>query len=125
MGPLSRLLDFLRDPHYGTPPVTLTGQRVRSKGEKIIADYLTRHNISYQYEAQAKTNDWFIFKKTISRPDFYLPQYDLYVEYWGLVDSINRRTKDRYTRTMRWKMAQYYKNNIHFVSIYPSKHLQP
>jgi hypothetical protein len=68
----------------------------------------------------ATTNDWFIFKSKISRPDFYLPQYNLFVEYWGLVDSPDARTRDNYIRTMRWKMAQYRKNNIRFVSIYPS-----
>lgn len=68
----------------------------------------------------ATTNDWFIFKSKISRPDFYLPQYNLYVEYWGLVDSPDMGTRDNYVRTMRWKMAQYRKNNIRFVSIYPS-----
>ena len=61
-----------------------------------------------------------IFKAKISRPDFYLPQYNLYVEYWGLVDSFDRGTRDSYIRSLRWKMAQYHKNNIPFVSIYPS-----
>jgi hypothetical protein len=121
MGFLSWLRDiFKAQEEYGTPSVTLTGQPVRSKGERVIADYLTRHNIAYQYEAQANTNDWWIFKSRISRPDFYLPQYNLFIEYWGLVDVPDRRTRDNYVRTMRWKMAQYHANNIQFVSIYPS-----
>ncbi len=121
MGFLSWLRDLFRAPEeYGKPSVTLTGQPVRSKGERIIGDYLTRHNIVYQYEAEATSNDWFIFRSRISRPDFYLPQYNLYVEYWGLVDSFDRGTRDSYVRSMRWKMAQYHKNNIQFVSIYPS-----
>ena len=66
---------------YGMPPVTLTGQPVRSKAERVIADYFTSHSIPYYYEAMATTNDWFIFKSKISRPDFYLPQYNLFVEY--------------------------------------------
>jgi hypothetical protein len=73
--------------HVHIPSVTLTGQQVRSRGEKIIANYLTYHGVSYYYEAQAMTNDWFIFKRQISRLDFFLPQYNLFVEYWGLVDS--------------------------------------
>src|SRR2546426_6343123 len=78
------------------------------------------HNIAYQYETEANTNDWWIFKSRISRPDFYLPQYNLYLEYWGLVDVPDRGTRDNYVRTMRWKMAQYHTNKIRFVSIYPS-----
>ncbi len=122
MGLLSWLNDLLQ-PHeeYGIPSVTLTGQPVRSKAERVIADYFTRHGIPYYYEAMATTNDWFNFKAKISRPDFYLPQYNLYVEYWGLVDSPDPGTRDNYIRTMRWKMAQY-RNNIiiRFVSICPS-----
>ena len=93
---------------------------MRSKGERLIADYFTRHNIEYQYEATAVTNDWFILKKKISRPDFYLPQYGLIVEFWGLVDLPDRSTRDSYIKSMRWKMAQYRENNIPFISIYPS-----
>ena len=85
MGLLSWLNDLF-EPHqeYGTPSVTLTGQHVRSNGERVTADYFTHHGIPYYYEAMATTNDWFIFKSKISRPDFYLPQYNLFVEYWGL-----------------------------------------
>jgi len=101
MGFLSWLRDLFKAPHeYGTPSLTLTGQPVKSKAEKIIADYLTRHNITYQYEAQAMTNNWLI-KHKISRPDFYLPQYNLIIEYRGLVDSLDRRTRERYIKSMR------------------------
>jgi len=120
LGFLSWLNDlFEGSEEYGTSSVTLTGQPVRSKGEKIIADYFTRHNIAYYYETTATAN-WFIFQTKISRPDFFLPQYNLFVEYWGLVDSPDARLRDDYIRSMRWKMAQYRKNNIRFVSIYPS-----
>ncbi len=88
MGLLSWLNDLFKPPQeYGIPSVTLTGAPVRSKGRELSPDYFTRHGIPYHYEAMATTNDWFIFRAKISRPDFYLPQYNLYVEYWGLVDS--------------------------------------
>jgi len=87
LGFLSWLNDlFGSSEEYGTPSVTLTGQSVRSRSEKMIADYLTRNSIAYSYEATAMTNDWFIFKSKISRPDFFLPQHKLVIEYWGLVD---------------------------------------
>lgn len=76
--------------------------------------------MAYEYESEAMTNDWFIFKSKISRPDFYLPQYNLYVEYWGLVDVPDWNTRNHYVKSMRWKMAQYRRNGIAFVSIYPS-----
>ena len=121
LGFLSWLNNLFEAPEqYGIPSVTLTGQQVRSRGEKIIADYLTYHGVAYYYEAQAMSNDWFIFKQKISRPDFFLPQYNLFVEYWGLVDSPDSGTRNDYVRTMRWKMAQYHRNSIRFLSIYPS-----
>lgn len=120
MGFLSWLSDLFESPEeYGVPSVTLTGQQVRSRGEKIIADYLTYHGIIYYYETQAMSNDW-IFSHKISKPDFYLPRYNLFIEYWGLVDSPDTRTRNDYIRTMKWKMKQYHLNNIRFVSIYPS-----
>ena len=120
MGFLSWILGSPRaSEDYGTQSVTLTGQPVRSKAERVIADYLTRHNLAYQYESEARTNYWLGLNSKIIRPDFYLPQYGIYVEYWGLVDSPNIRTKDNYIKSMKWKMAQYRNNNIPFVSIYP------
>ncbi len=61
----------------------------------MIADYLTRNSIAYSYEATAMTNDWFIFKSKISRPDFFLPQYKLVIEYWGLGRFSGRATTGR------------------------------
>src|SRR2546425_13185484 len=106
MGLLSWLNDlFGSHEEYGTPSVTLTGQPVRSKAERVIADYFTRHGIPYYYEAKATTNDWFIFKTKISRPDFFLPQYNLVVEYWDLVDSLDAGTRDTTSdqRAGRWR----------------------
>ncbi len=117
MGFLSWLDELFRsNEEYGTQSVTLTGQPVRSKAERVIADYFTHHGILYYYEAMATTNDWFIFKSKISRPDFYLPQYNLFVEYWGLVDSPDMGTRDNYIRTMRWKMVQYRKRSMSDMS---------
>ena len=103
---------------YGITSYTLKGEEVRSKAERIIADYLTEINVNYQYEAPALSNG-LVFRKQISHPDFYLPDYDVYVEYWGLVNADDKRTRSRYVKNMKWKMAQYHQNGIKFISIYP------
>ncbi len=54
---------------------TLKGEKVRSKSERDIADWLYRHNISYSYEPDINIAD-FDF-----RPDFHIPQADLYLEH--------------------------------------------
>jgi zinc ribbon protein len=121
MGWLRRLMEELTNPQpqYGTRSTTLTGEHVRSKAEQTIADYLTKQDIAYQYEKTAKTNT-LLFKENISRPDFFLPDYGVYIEYWGLLHADDSRLRKNYERTMKWKMAQYHKNNIKFVSIYPN-----
>lgn len=52
-----------------------------------------------------------------SVPDFCLPDYTVYVEYWGLVDANHEWKKEQYVRSMK-KMAIYYQNNIKFISLY-------
>lgn len=106
-----------RRPAYGAPAVTRRGEVVRSDSERRIADYFANNGIRYEYEKPAM-NRWGL--RRISRPDFYLPDYGVYVEYWGLVNLPNNSARNRYERTLRWKMAQYHKNGIKFLSLYPS-----
>ena len=54
---------------------TLRGEKVRSKSEQYIADWLFRHNIGYQYEPQINIKD-FGFK-----PDFYIEDANIYLEH--------------------------------------------
>ena len=54
-------------------------------------------------------------------PDFYLPDYGIYVEYWGLAGLPGWSAKSRYERSMKWKMEQYRRNGIKFVSLYPTE----
>ncbi len=103
---------------YGVKSVTLRGETVKSIGEKRIADYFEKNNIRYVYEKEARTNALF-FSHKISNPDFYLPDYDVYIEYWGLVNANDNHTRTRYVRNMKRKMAIYHENNIKFTSIYP------
>ena len=103
---------------YGVKSVTEKGEEVKSIGERRIADYFSKNNINYVYEQEAKGRVLF-FEYKISSPDFYLPDYDVYVEYWGLVNADDRWTRDEYVRNMKRKMAIYYQNSIKFISIYP------
>ncbi|MGD0029473.1 MAG: hypothetical protein ABSC91_11100 [Candidatus Bathyarchaeia archaeon] len=91
---------------------------MKSIGERRIADYFEENNIRYVYEQEARGKALFFYYK-ISTPDFYLPDYDVYVEYWGLVNADDYWTRTTYVRSMKRKMAIYYRNNIKFISIYP------
>jgi len=95
---------------YGYSALTIKGEEVRSHAEQTIADFFLKNGINYEYEHNVRG---------IGRPDFYLPDYDIIVEYWGLVDAEDEGVKNRYVKKMRWKMAQYHSQNIKFISIYP------
>jgi hypothetical protein len=101
---------------YGVASYTQMGTPVRSHTERFIADYFTKNNIRYEYEPVVMGGNY--DNKTI-HPDFYLPDHDIYVEYWGLVDVPDQRLREQYVRSMRWKMAQYHSRNMKFISIYP------
>ncbi|MDG7011925.1 MAG: zinc ribbon domain-containing protein [Nitrososphaerota archaeon] len=102
---------------YGQPALTLRGEVVRSNSERVIADYFSRRGIRYAYEHPAMSRWGY---RRISRPDFYLPDYGVYVEFWGLVNVPDDSARSKYERSMKWKMAQYHRNGIRFVSLYPS-----
>ena len=55
------------------------GTLVQSRGERRVADWLTRRGIAYRYDERVR-----IIEGYAVRPDFYLPEFDLYVEYWGM-----------------------------------------
>ena len=85
-------------PHDGKFYTTLDGTKVRSKSEQSIADWLYRHNIAYEYEAELNIKD-FTF-----RPDFHIPAANLYLEHVSKV-----------SYPMRNKEEQFIKGNLLFV----------
>lgn len=65
------------------PPTTLKGELVKSYGELDIANYLYQNQIQYEYEASYKF-DTNTAEYGQYHPDFYLPDYDVYIEYFGI-----------------------------------------
>ena len=59
--------------------MAVDGTAVQSNGEKRIADWLAAHQIAYVYDER-----YLVARDTLIRPDFYLPEFDLYIEYWGM-----------------------------------------
>lgn len=87
---------------------------MKSIAERKIADYFAKKNIKYAYEQELKGRSFFD-DSAFCVPDFYLPDYDVYVEYWGLVDVDDEWKKAQYVRSMKRKMAIYYRKNIKFA----------
>ncbi|MDH3938005.1 MAG: hypothetical protein OEV68_11790, partial [candidate division Zixibacteria bacterium] len=56
---------------------TESGVTVRSKYERRCADFFTKHHIQFQYEPLI------LLAGRQFRPDFFLPEHDLFVEICG------------------------------------------
>ena len=88
----------------------LTADRtvVQSRGERKIADWLARRELEYRYDDKFQ-----IIQGYAVRPDFYLPRYDVYIEYWGL------DTTD-YKIGMLLKKKLYQQEGKKLISLYPA-----
>jgi len=82
------------------PYRTKNGILVRSKSERDIANFL--HDRGYRFEYERPT----LFGNKLIRPDFYLPDCDLFIEHLGLHDS-----NPSYRENWRWRKALYDSNN--------------
>lgn len=96
---------------------TLNGEKVKSNGEKYIADFLFEHGIDYQYEkvlTQKRNKDFGSRPKyKLYRPDFtiYLNNKTYVIEHWGIdetdtakiVPDFWDKTWDEYKKEMEWK----------------------
>jgi len=83
------------------------GTLVQSTGERLIADWLFRNNIAYRYDERFRIIDGMAV-----RPDFYLPEFDIYIEYWGM------NTAD-YKIGMLKKQKLYQQQGKKIISLYP------
>ena len=84
------------------------GTVVQSDGERRIAEWLSAHGIAYRYDAKFR-----IIGEFQIRPDFYLPELDVYVEYWGM-------DTPQYKMSMYKKQTLYQQEGKRLISIYPA-----
>ena len=84
----------------------------KSEGELRIASFLDSNSIRYQYEPGILVR--FPYDKArIWYPDFYLPEFGSYIEYYGLVGRQN------YDRGIKTKETVYFKMGIDVIPVFP------
>ena len=96
---------------------TIQGEKVKSVEELTIANFLYLNGIEYEYE---KT---YPFGNTVYRPDFYLKDYDIYLEHFG-VDENNRAkwltpfNEQKYVEEMELKREAHKIHNTKLLETY-------
>ena len=130
--------DFQTEEEYRSylkynPPVTLKKEAVKSYGELDIANFLTQNGITYVYEQEypidTRTSEFGQYY-----PDFYLPDFNLYIEYFG----INRQGEvpsyfsgkngmsatQTYQEGIKWKRELHQKNGTRMIEVYAYEKLE-
>lgn len=109
------------------PPTTISNETVKSYGEMDVANFLTQNGIQYIYEhpykVDTRTSEYGQYN-----PDFYLPEYDIYIEYFGInkngevpsyFKGANGMTATQtYQASMKWKRETHSANNTILIECY-------
>ena len=80
----------------------------KSNKEAFIASYFDKKKIKYIYEKELKLG------KEKIHPDFFLPEFDVYVEYWGKWPA-----DFDYRKECNYKRSLFEKYDINLVELYP------
>lgn len=101
---------------------TLRGEQIKSLEEVSIANYLFLNGVRYEYESKYpyQTND---AKFKVYRPDFYLPDYDIYIEHFGIdkrgkLPWLSEIEEKKYLEGMAWKRQQHRANGTKLLETY-------
>ena len=90
---------------------------MKSLAERDIANFFIKHGIHYVYEQEVDWCDIDITEKNRTYcPDFYLPDFDVYIEHWSVSENgetpsfFSAEDSERYKMSMSWKREQFEKH---------------
>jgi len=106
---------YMRNKNYST----LNDISVKSISERDIGNFLFLHGIQFEYEPLVEWVDKSEEDKEY-HPDFYLPDYDIYIEHWGLNKSNQvpewfTKTTEEYLELREWKLEQFENHNKNLI----------
>ena len=92
----------------------MDGEKVKSFAEKEIANFFIKNGIKYKYEKNIEWHD--SSEERIYHPDFYLTDYDIYLEHWTITSNEKipdwyDKNIDEYLEERDWKLNQFEKHN--------------
>ncbi|MGI2024419.1 UvrD-helicase domain-containing protein [Shewanella glacialipiscicola] len=103
---------------------TLKGEKVRSFGELYIANWLFSNGIEYAYEAKYEHDVRSVDFRQY-QPDFYLPEYQVYLEYYGIDEHENTAhyiDKQQYLASMEWKRKLHQQHGTACIELFYHQH---
>ena len=115
------------------PPTTIRNEKVKSYGEMDIANFLIQNGITYIYEhpyiIDTRTDEYEQYN-----PDFYLPDYHIYIEYFAInregeapsyFTGQNGKTgTQQYQESMKWKRQIHQTYNTTMIECYAYEKLE-
>jgi DNA helicase IV len=101
---------------------TLQGETVKSLEEVMIANFLFLNGINYVYEIKYPYESPDMYRKQY-RPDFYLPDFDIYLEHFGItkdnkVPWLTKIEEQKYLEDMAWKREFHKLNKTTLLETY-------
>jgi len=109
-----------RDYLLSAEPRTFSGVLVRSYEECEIANWLLLNGIRFEYEHPYEV-DTATREHVQYRPDFYLPDYGIYLEHWGVDRAGNPAPfmdREQYQAKMRWARGLHQARGTRLVETY-------
>ena len=101
---------------------TIKGERVKSLEELIIANFLFMNGVEYEYEReypyQSNEKTWKRY-----RPDFYIKDYDIYLEHFGIDKNgkcrwLSEIEEKKYIDSIEWKREVHKTNGTKLIETY-------
>ena len=101
---------------------TLKNEKVKSLEEVQIANFLFLNGVNYEYEKLYPFENPDPLRKTY-RPDFYLKDYDIYLEHFGItrnntVPWLSPIEAQKYLDGIDWKRELHRQNNTKLIETY-------
>ena len=99
-------------------PRTLSGDLVKSLEEVEVANFLTLNGIEFVYEKPYQV-DTATSEYRQYQPDFYLPEYDIYIEHFALDENGNPpREWGTYKDGVEWKRGIHARHGTRLIETY-------
>ncbi len=101
---------------------SLKQERMKSLEEVMLANFLFLHGVNYEYEKKYPHTSGIASKRGYY-PDFYLPDYDIYIEHFGVTEDfrapwLDFDAENKYLAGIQWKRSVHKKNKTVLLETY-------